>query len=67
MRALCPTCGLHHEVARVLEDHGQRGAPRDVYDVAPLGDCGAAFLTDADLREASARFGEEALVDVDDA
>ena len=36
MRALCPECGLHHEVVRVLDEGGGEGS-RDVYQVAALG------------------------------
>ena len=35
MRALCPDCGEHHEVMRMLEE-GQGDAQKDVYQVAPL-------------------------------
>lgn len=67
MRALCPSCGLHHEVVRVLED-GVGDARRDVYQVAPLEECSRSWLSDSELLEARARFGEDAIVqeDVDD-
>jgi hypothetical protein len=61
MRALCPTCGLHHEVVRVLED-GHGDERRDVYQLAPLESCERSWLSDADLLEARARFGQEAIV-----
>jgi hypothetical protein len=61
MRALCPSCGLHHEVARALED-GFGDNQRDVYQVAPLESCTRTWLSDKDLLEASARYGVEAIV-----
>jgi hypothetical protein len=67
MRALCPKCGLHHEVVRVLED-GQGDNRRDVYQVAPLEECPQTWLSDSDLLDAAARYGQEAILqeDVDD-
>lgn len=53
---------MHHEVVRVLED-GLGEARRDVYQVAPLGECSRAWLSDNDLFEARARFGEEAVIE----
>ncbi len=65
MRALCPKCGFHHEVVRVLEDgHGENR--RDVYQVAPNGECEETWLGERDILEASARFGQEALLHEDD-
>jgi hypothetical protein len=58
MRALCPVCGLHHEVVRVLDD-GSGEARRDVYQVAPLLACDRSWISDKDLFEAQARFGKE--------
>ncbi|MCC6551570.1 MAG: hypothetical protein IT372_00935 [Polyangiaceae bacterium] len=65
MRALCPLCGLYHEVARVLDDgHGE--SRRDIYQVAPLPECDRTWISDKDLLEAQARFGAEAIVQDDD-
>jgi hypothetical protein len=64
MRALCPTCGFHHEVVRVLEDgHGEER--QDVYQIAPLEACSRSWLSDKDVLEARARFGQDAIVDDD--
>lgn len=65
MRALCPDCGEHHEVVRILEE-GQGDAQTEVYQVASLGVCARAWLTDADLLEARARFEQEAIIEEDD-
>ena len=65
MRVLCPDCGQHHEVARVLDD-GRGEGRRDVYQVAPLGACVRTWLSDADLLEARARFDQEAVVSEED-
>jgi len=65
MRALCPQCGLHHEVVRVLED-GFGEQRKDVYQVAPLESCKVAWLSDQQLLEARAKFGLEAIVQDDD-
>jgi len=65
MRALCPDCGLHHEVVRVL-DEGHGEAHKDVYQVAPLAACERTWLSDADLLEATARFGQEAVLPDED-
>lgn len=67
MRALCPQCGLHHEVVRVLEE-GHGDERRDIYQVAPLEDCPQTWLSDRDILDASARFGQEAILqeDIDD-
>jgi hypothetical protein len=65
MRALCPSCGLHHEVVRVLDDGRDEGS-RDVYQVEPLLGCTRAWISDAELLEARARFGQEPVVDGDD-
>jgi len=65
MRALCPSCGLHHEVVRVLED-GFRENSKDVYQVAPLEECTRTWLSDKDLLEATARYGAEAIVQDED-
>jgi hypothetical protein len=61
MRALCPSCGLHHEVVRVLED-GFGEQRRDVYQLAPLENCARTWMSDADLLEARARFDQEAII-----
>ena len=61
MRALCPTCGLHHEVVRVLDDgHGE--SRKDVYQGAPRAECQRSWMAESDLRAARARFGQEALI-----
>ena len=65
MRALCPACGFHHEVVRLLED-GVGDERRDVYQVAPLEECTRTWLSDKDLLEATARYGVEAIVQDDD-
>jgi hypothetical protein len=62
MRALCPACGNHHDVVRVVED-----GPRDVYQVAPLeAGCDPGWLTEEDLLEARARHGLDAIIEDDD-
>jgi len=65
MRALCPACGFHHEVTRVLED-GVGDDRHDIYQVAPLGECLRTWLEDADLFEAQAHFGQEPILQDDD-
>jgi hypothetical protein len=61
MRALCPSCGLHHEVVRVLEE-GFGDNRKDVYQVAPLESCTRSWLSDGELLEARTRFDVEAIV-----
>ena len=65
MRALCPACGLHHEVVRVLDD-GQGEGGKDVYQVAPLETCDRAWLSDKDVLEARAKFGQDAIIQDDE-
>ncbi|MFO0758101.1 MAG: hypothetical protein U0359_16515 [Byssovorax sp.] len=65
MRALCPACGLHHEVVRVLEE-GFGDSRRDIYQVAPLEECTRTWFSDKDILEARARFGEDGIVPDDD-
>jgi hypothetical protein len=65
MRALCPSCGLHHEVVRILED-GFGEARKDVYQIAPLESCTRSWLSDREILEARARFDQEAIVQDDD-
>lgn len=65
MRALCPLCGFHHTVVRVLEE-GESGMRREVYQLAAAGLCPEAFLTSQALFEATAKFGLEAIVEDDD-
>lgn len=65
MRALCPSCGLHHEVVRVLED-GFGDNRKDIYQVAPLETCNRSWFSDRELLEARARFGVDAIVPDDD-
>ena len=65
MRALCPSCGFHHEVVRVLDaEQGETG--KDIYQVAPLETCDRSWLSDGEIFEATARFGREAIVEDDD-
>jgi len=67
MRALCPSCGFHHEVVRVLEE-GHGDLRKDLYQVAPLEACERTWITDRELLEATARFEIEAIIqDEDDA
>jgi hypothetical protein len=61
MRALCPSCGLHHEVVRVLDD-GVGDNRKDVYQIAPLESCPRTWLSDKDILEARVRFDVEAIV-----
>lgn len=65
MRALCPSCGLHHEVVRILDD-GAGDGRKDVYQVAALEECSRTWISDSDLLEARARFDQEAIVPDDD-
>ena len=65
MRVLCPSCGLHHEVVRLLDD-GVRAERKDVYQVAPLAECTRTWLSESELLEARARFNQEAIVQDDD-
>jgi hypothetical protein len=65
MRALCPSCGGHHEVSQVLS-LGVGEVHRDVYQVVPIEGCSRAYITDKDLLEARARFDVEAIVPDDD-
>jgi len=65
MRALCPSCGLHHEVVRVLDDgHGE--SRKDVYQVAPLESCPRSWISDRDILDARAKFGQDAIVEDDE-
>lgn len=65
MRALCPSCSLHHEVVRILED-GVGDERKDVYQVAPLEERTRTWLADHDLLEARARFEQDAIVPDED-
>ena len=65
MRALCPSCGLHHEVVRILEE-GFGDQHKDVYQIAPLEECTRTWMTDKDLLEARARFDQEAIIQDED-
>jgi hypothetical protein len=65
MRALCPSCGFHHEVVRVLED-GVDESRKDVYQVAPLESCARTWLSDKEILEARARFGQDAIIQEED-
>lgn len=51
----------------MLED-GRGDERRDVYQVAPLHECPETWLSDKDVLEAQARFGQEPILqeDVDD-
>ena len=64
MRALCPQCGFHHEVIRVLDDGN--GENRDVYQVAPNGECAKTWLSDREIFEARARFDQDAILGDED-
>ena len=65
MRALCPSCGLHHEVVRVLEDgHGEER--KDIYQVAPLENCQRSWMSDRDILDARAKFGQDAIIQDDE-
>jgi hypothetical protein len=61
MRVLCPSCGLHHEVIRVLDD-GFGEVQRLVYEVAPLENCTRSWLSEKEMAEAAKRFGLETLI-----
>ncbi len=61
MRALCPSCGSHHEVVRILED-GFGENRKDVYQLAPLESCPRSWLSDRELLEARVRFDQEAII-----
>ena len=65
MRALCPSCGLHHEVVRILED-GVGDERKDVYQVAPLEEHSRTWLADGDRIDARARFDQDAIVQDED-
>jgi hypothetical protein len=65
MRALCPSCGLHHEVVRVLED-GPADEGKDVYQVAPLENCTRSWMSDRDILDARAKYGQDAIIQDDD-
>ena len=66
MRALCPSCGEHHEVVRVLDDgHGEQR--KDVYQVAPLASCTRSWISDRDILDARAKFGQDAILEDEDA
>ena len=65
MRALCPSCGCHHEVVRVLED-GVGELRKDVYQIEPLESCTRTWISDRELLEARTRFEVEAIVPDDD-
>jgi hypothetical protein len=65
MRALCPSCGFHHEIVRILDD-GVGERRKDVYQVAPLESCTRSWLSDKEILEAHARFGQDAIVQEDD-
>lgn len=65
MRALCPDCGFHHEVVRVLED-GDGESRHDVFETAPLEECSRRWMSETDVLDARARFGGEAIIQDDD-
>lgn len=65
MRVLCPLCGFYHPVIRVLEE-GESGMRREVYQVAEVGLCPDAYLSEQGLFEATAKFGLEALLEDED-
>jgi hypothetical protein len=61
MRALCPTCGLYHDVVRILED-GHGDLRRDVYQVAELEECEREWISESELLEAQAKWGHDPTV-----
>ncbi len=65
MRVLCPSCGFHHPVLRVVEDPSgdQR---RNAYQVEPLEGCDRTWLTDQDVLKASTRFAIPPVTDDDE-
>ena len=65
MRVLCPSCGFHHEVARILDD-GRKDQRKDIYQVTPLGGCSRTWISDKEILEAQARFGREAVIQDDE-
>jgi hypothetical protein len=65
MRALCPDCGFHHEVIRVLEDPDSE-SHREVYETAPFDECTRRWMSDTDVLDAHARFGTEAIIEDDE-
>lgn len=65
MRVLCPSCGFHHEVVRVLDD-GAGESRKDVYQVAALGECSRTWISDSDIFDARARFEQDPIVQDDD-
>lgn len=65
MRVLCPSCGEHHLVTRVLEDE-RAELTREVFLVATLGTCPIEVISEEQIREAMARFDREPWVDEDD-
>jgi hypothetical protein len=50
----------------VLDDGGTDEGSKDVYQVAPLMTCDRSWLSDKDLLEARARFGQDAVIPDDD-
>lgn len=62
MKALCPSCGVYHEVIRSLED-GFGDDRTMVYEIAPLETCTRSWLSQKDLTEAAARFDQDTLID----
>ena len=65
MRALCPQCGFHHEVVRVLDDKSGDNH-REMYQVAPNGECTTTWLSDRDILEARSRFEQDAILSDED-
>jgi hypothetical protein len=66
MRVLCPACGFHHEVVRVLDDGSTDEGGKDHYQVVPLATCDRSWLSDTELLEARARFGQDVIIPDDD-
>jgi hypothetical protein len=64
MRVLCPDCGFHHEVVRVLED-GDGETRRDVFETAPLEECTRRWISESEVLDARAQFGAEAIIEDD--
>jgi hypothetical protein len=64
MRVLCPDCGFHHEVVRVLED-GDGESRRDIFETAAFDECARQWMSEIDVLDARARFGAEAIIEDD--
>ncbi|MFO0661122.1 MAG: hypothetical protein U0165_15010 [Polyangiaceae bacterium] len=65
MWVLCPACGEHHVVTRILEDEREE-LTREVFIVAPLAECSMEIISEAQIRDAAARFDREPWIDDDE-